>query len=448
MNYSDCSLSILLEISPFLQAGFIVPAIGMIILLVVSALISGSEVAFFSMKPVDLEELRMSSEPSSERIISLLEMPDRNIGSRNLLATILVVNNLVNIVIILLSTSVVSTLVPPGSLSPLLEAIIHIATVTFLIVLFGEVIPKVYATNYGMKLAKIMSLPLQISQRIFWVLWKPLVSLGGLLDKRNPQSGNNISVEELGHALQLTDSAQRSSEEKRILEGIITFGTKDVKQIMTSRVDMEALPTDFSFEEVNAQIVQMGFSRIPVYKGSVDEIAGILYIKDLLPHLDNENFEWQSIIRLPFFVPEKKKIDDMLREFQERKNHMAIVVDEYGGTSGLVTLEDVIEEIVGDITDEFDDEDLQYSKLDDLNYVFEGKTALIDIYRVLEIDGADFEGVKGESDTLAGFIIEQAGKIPHKGERTTFGDFTFTIESADKRKIKRVKITLLEKHSE
>lgn len=420
----------------------------MLVLLVVSALISGSEVAFFSLKPDDLEELRMSSDDHSERVITLLEMPDRNIGSRNLLATILVVNNLVNIVIILLSTTVVSTLAPPGSLDPVLEAVIHIAAVTFLIVLFGEVIPKVYATNYGMKLAKIMALPLQICQRILWILWKPLVSMGSLLDKRNPYSGNNISVEELGHALELTDSAQRSNEEKRILEGIITFGTKDVKQIMTSRVDIEAIPTEFTFEEVNAQIVSLGFSRIPVYKGSLDEILGVLYIKDLLPHLDNKEFDWQSIIRPPFFVPEKKKIDDMLREFQERKNHMAIVVDEYGGTSGLVTLEDVIEEIVGDITDEFDSEDLQYSRLDELNYVFEGKTALIDIYRVLGIDGEDFESAKGESDTLAGFIIEQAGKIPQKGERTTFGDITFTIESADKRKIKRVKITLLENHQE
>lgn len=387
----------------------------------------------------------MSTDKNSERIIQLLELPDRQTGSSNLLATILVINNFVNIIIILLSTSVVGTLFPKGSLNPILEALIHIAGVTFLIVLFGEVIPKVYATNYGIQLARIMSRPIQICQRIFYIFWKPLVSMGKVLDKRNGNSGNsNINIDTLSAALELTDDAERSEEEKKILEGIIQFGSKDVKQIMTSRVDIQAFDIETSYSELRKQIIELGFSRIPVYQNSLDEIVGVLYIKDLLSHLNEDNFNWQSLIRAPFFVPENKKIDDQLREFQSRKNHMAIVVDEYGGTSGLITLEDVIEEIVGDITDEFDDEQLQYSQLDDRNYVFEGKTALIDIYRILEIDGESMEAVKGESDTLAGFIIEQAGKIPLKGERITFENLCFTVEAADKRKVKRIKITIEE----
>ena len=228
----------------------------------------------------------------------------------------------------------------------------------------------------------------------------------------------------------------------------MAFGSKDVKQIMTSRMDIACFGVDTSYKELRVKILELGFSRIPVFRNTIDEVAGILYIKDLLPHLNNHEFEWSSLIRPPFFVPENKKIDDLLREFQSRKNHMAIVVDEYGGTSGLITLEDVIEEIVGDITDEFDDDELQYSQIDENNFVFEGKTALIDIYRILDIDGDNFEQAKGESDTLAGFIIEQAGKIPLKGERIHFEEYTFTVEAADKRKVKRIKVTIDSTHED
>lgn len=439
----DPSDTFLLLQSPYLDPTFIFSALGMLLLLIVSALISGSEVAFFSLKPAELEEIRMAQDSGSERIIQLLEIPDRRTGSSNLLATILVINNFVNIIIILLSTTVVTTIFPKGSMNPILEAVIHIAAVTFLIVLFGEVIPKVYATNYGLSLAKIMSAPIQISQKIFWVFWKPLVSMGRVIDDRfNKGGSSSIDINTLSHALELTDSDDRSEEEKKILEGIVAFGSKDVKQIMTSRMDVACFDIELSYPELRKKILELGFSRIPVFRGTIDEVAGILYIKDLLPHLKTENFDWTDLIRPPFFVPENKKIDDLLREFQSRKNHMAIVVDEYGGTSGLITLEDVIEEIVGDITDEFDDDELQYSRIDDRNFIFEGKTALIDIYRILDIDGENFEQEKGESDTLAGFIIEQAGKIPLKGERIHFEQFTFTVEAADKRKVKRVKVSI------
>lgn len=439
----DPSDTFLLLQSPYLDPTFIFSALGMLVLLIVSALISGSEVAFFSLKPAELEEIRMAQDSGSERIIQLLEIPDRRTGSSNLLATILVINNFVNIIIILLSTSVVTTIFPKGSVNPILEVVIHIAAVTFLIVLFGEVIPKVYATNYGLSLAKIMSAPIQISQKIFWVFWKPLVSMGRVIDDRfNKGGSSSIDINTLSHALELTDSDDRTEEEKKILEGIVAFGSKDVKQIMTSRMDVACFDIELSYPELRKKILELGFSRIPVFRGTIDEVAGILYIKDLLPHLKTKDFDWTALIRPPFFVPENKKIDDLLREFQSRKNHMAIVVDEYGGTSGLITLEDVIEEIVGDITDEFDDDELQYSRIDDRNFIFEGKTALIDIYRILDIDGENFEQEKGESDTLAGFIIEQAGKIPLKGERIHFEQFTFTVEAADKRKVKRVKVSI------
>ncbi len=439
----DPSDTFLLLQSPYLDPTFIFSALGMLLLLIVSALISGSEVAFFSLKPAELEEIRMAQDRGSERIIQLLEIPDRRTGSSNLLATILVINNFVNIIIILLSTSVVTTIFPKGSLNPILEVVIHIAAVTFLIVLFGEVIPKVYATNYGLSLAKVMSAPIQVSQKIFWVFWKPLVSMGRVIDERfNKGGSSSIDINTLSHALELTDSDDRSEEEKKILEGIVAFGSKDVKQIMTSRMDVACFDIELTYPELRQKILELGFSRIPVFRGTIDEVAGILYIKDLLPHLKTQDFDWTTLIRPPFFVPENKKIDDLLREFQSRKNHMAIVVDEYGGTSGLITLEDVIEEIVGDITDEFDDDELQYSRIDDRNFIFEGKTALIDIYRILEIDGENFEQEKGESDTLAGFIIEQAGKIPLKGERIHFEEFTFTVEAADKRKVKRVKVSI------
>ncbi|MFT5979326.1 MAG: putative hemolysin [Flavobacteriales bacterium] len=429
-----------------LSASFLVPLISMLVLLVCSALVSGSEVAFFSLGPADLAMLREEDSPSSRKLLNLIEEPDIESGPRNLLATILVLNNFINIIIILLSTVVVSAMFPEGSLSPLAEVSINVAGITFLLVLFGEVIPKVYATNYGMKMARFMATPLKISEKIFYIIWKPLVAMGLLIENNfKPKAGSNISVEELGHALQLTDTENRSDEEKKILQGIVTFGSKDVKQIMTPRMDVTAFDLETPWEELFREVLRSGFSRIPVFSDSIDEISGILYIKDLLPNFENPQLEWKKLLRSPFFVPENKKIDDLLREFQSRKIHLAVVVDEYGGTSGIVTLEDVLEEIVGEITDEFDEDDIQYSKLDGNNFIFEGKTALVDMYRIMEIDGAAFEASKGDSDTLAGFILEQFGKIPLKGERLQFEDLLLTVEASDRRRIKRIKVSREEK---
>lgn len=418
----------------------------MLLLLVCSALVSGSEVAYFSLGPADLAMLREEDSPSSRKLLELIEEPDIESGPRNLLATILVLNNFINIIIILLSTVVVDSIFPDGSLTPFAEFLVNVAGITFLLVLFGEVIPKVYATNYGLQMARFMATPLRISEKLFYIIWKPLVAMGQLIETNfRPKSGSNVSIEELGHALELTDTENRSDEEKKILEGIVTFGSKDVKQIMTPRMDLTAFDLDTPWEELFNELLDSGFSRIPIFSDSIDEISGILYIKDLLPNFENPQLEWKKLLRSPFFVPENKKIDDLLREFQKRKIHLAVVVDEYGGTSGIVTLEDVLEEIVGEITDEFDEDDIQYSKLDANNFVFEGKTALIDLYRIMEIDGTTLEAAKGDSDTLAGFVLEQFGKIPLKGERLQFGDLLFTVEASDRRRIKRVKISREEK---
>ena len=411
------------------------------ILLIWSALISGSEVAYFSLSPASIASLNEAQDARSQRVLALLEKPDRERASKWLLATILITNNFINIAIVLVSTFVADN-VFPANVTGWTAFALHVVVVTFLIVLFGEVIPKIYATNNAISLARFMSFPLAVLSRLLKPFSRLLIGSTRFVDDKFQGNSGVISVDELEAALELTQDEARSSEEHKIFEGIVNFGSKDVKQIMTSRMDIAAFTTETSYSELIDGILEIGFSRIPVFTKSLDEIAGILYIKDLLPHLNGPEEDWTSLIRTPFFVPENKKIDDLLREFQEKKIHLAIVVDEYGGTSGLITLEDVIEEIVGDITDEYDDEDLKYSKLDDSNYVFEGKTPLIDIYRILNIEGDPFEAVKGESDSLAGFVIEQAGRIPLKGEKLSFEGLTFAIEAADKRKVKRIKVTL------
>lgn len=422
-----------------------VPLIIVLLLLICSALISGSEVAIFSLTPAQKEELRNSKDRNAEMIISLLEKPDKENGPRQLLATITLANNTVNIAIVLLSSHVVAELIPANNSPAWVVFLIHVVVVTFVLVLFGEVIPKIYATSHSIQVARVMSFPLSMVGKIFKPLTWMLLRISSIFeDRMNGKSSGNISVDDLGQALELTADDDRSEEEHKILEGIVTFGAKEVGQIMTSRMDIVSLDTDMGFQEVLDIIIEKGYSRMPVYKESPDQIEGFLFIKDLLPYTENLSFEWQSVIKPPYFVPEHKKIDDLLQEFQKDKNHLAVVVDEYGGTSGLVTLEDILEEIVGDISDEFDDEELRYSKLDDHNFIFEGKTTLIDIYRILDLNGDIFEESRGDNHTLAGFILEQTGKIPSKGEKFEFAGFNFTIESADNRKIKRVKITLPE----
>jgi len=413
----------------------IIISILMLILLACSALISGSEVAFFSLSPSDQEEIENSKSRVYQLLSNLLERPKR------LLATVLISNNFVNISIVILSTYLTDSLMTTV-VDVRVKFILQVVVVTFLLLLLGEVIPKVYANKKPLKLATFMSLPTYYLGIILSPFSKLLVSSTSFIDKRIKKKGHQISVDELSHALELTSDENEKEEDQKILKGIVKFGNTDVKQIMTSRVDVVCIDQNASLEDVSNIIIDSGYSRIPVIEDSFDNVKGVLYIKDLLSHLDKSHFDWYKLIRKPFFVPENKKIDDLLREFQAKKIHMAVVVDEYGGSSGIVSLEDILEEIVGDISDEFDDDELVYSKLDDFNYVFEGKIPLNDLYRVLQIDGEDFDAEKGESETLAGLVLELFGKIPKKNEKIKFKDYQFTIEAADKRRIKRIKLSL------
>lgn len=423
-------------LQPF-SLGLLIALLAMLLLLICSALVSGAEVAYFSLNHSNIEWLKNSRAKTSKIILKHLDVPKR------LLATILITNNFVNVAIIILSTYVAIEMFD-FSQSPVLSFTIQVIAITTLILLIGEVIPKVYATHHSIPLAALMAYPLLFLGKILRPLSYLLISSTSIIHNKIKQKQHNLSVDELSDVLELT-SEDAPEEEQKILKGIVKFGNTDVKQIMKSRVDVTAIDYNTNYDDLISTILDCGFSRIPVYKENFDNIAGILYIKDLLPSLNGKkDFNWQPLIRTPFFVPENKKIDDLLTEFQEKKIHLAIVVDEYGGTSGVVTLEDIIEEIVGEISDEFDTEELVYSKLDESNYIFEGKTALNDLYRILGIEGDIFEETKGDSDTLAGFILELAGKIPENDEKITFENFVFTIEAADKRRIKRVKVTIKE----
>ena len=410
-------------------------------LLLCSALISGAEVAFFSLTPSDLLQARNEGDQRIQIVTSLLERP------KKLLATILVANNFINIAIVLLISSLSSVLFGSvnGEILGLipLRFIVEVVVATFLILLFGEILPKIYANRNRISFSLFMAYPLQFLNKVFAPLNIPMRNVTIYLQDQLGKQKSNISVDQLSHALELTSDEDTTREEQKILEGIVTFGNTDTRQVMRPRIDIFALSEDMKFEEVLEAIIEHGYSRVPVYKEHMDQVTGVLYVKDLLPYLDRKSFDWISLKREPYFVPENKKLDDLLKEFQDMKNHLAIVVDEYGGTSGLVSLEDIIEEIVGDISDEFDDEDLIYSKLDEKNYVFEGKTSLKDFYRVLRLEDASaFEGNKGESETVAGFVLEIAGSFPKKGEKIRFQEYTFVIEAIDNRRIKQIKVML------
>ena len=409
-------------------------AIGaMFLLLLCSALISGSEVAFFSLNPNKWQEKDITK--GKEVIKKLLHRPN------HLLATILITNNFVNVAIIILSTYITAGLFNFNGF-PILEFIIQVVVVTFLLLLLGEVIPKVFANQNELAFASFMSTPINILSKVFNPLSSVLVVTTSIIEKRFQNKGYQISVDELSTALDLAGENDTNEEEKRILRSIVEFGNIDVKEIMKSRVDVVAIEEQTSFEEVKKLVVSSGYSRIPVYKENFDTILGILYIKDMLPHIKEGQFNWTSLVRTPFFVPESKMIDDLLKEFQDKKIHLAIVVDEYGGTSGIVTLEDIIEEIVGEINDEFDDDGIMFSKLDNSNYIFEGKTSLNDVLKTIDGEIDYFDEVKGDADTLAGLILELKGNIPEKGEVLVYKPYTFTIESVDQRRVKRVKLSI------
>lgn len=435
-GHYHCSFYLLNVVFKPVSVGLLFYVSTMLLLLVLVALFSAAESAFFSLNPADKQQLKDSESKIDVKILELIDQPKR------VLATLLIGIDFINIAIVILSTIITSSLFDFSG-NPTLGFMIQVVAVTFLILLIGEVIPKIYATQNPLRTSRIMLYPVVFLQKIFYPLSSLLIFSTSIIDKRVKRKGHSISVDQLSQALDMTNKNELLKEDHKILKGIVKFGNVDVKQIMKSRMDVIAFDYETSYKELLSKILSSGFSRIPVYKETFDHVAGVIYIKDLLPHLNKETFEWQSLIRPPFFVPESKKLDDLLKDFQYKKIHLAIVVDEYGGTSGIVTLEDVIEEIVGEINDEFDDDDIVYSKLDENNFVFEGKMLLNDLYRIMEIDGKPFEDIKAESDTLAGFLIELQGKIPVKSEKISFKNFYFTIESADARKIRRVKVTVV-----
>ena len=416
------------------------PLLLVLLLLSCSAIMSSSEVAIFSLSPVQRKDLESATDSQSKNVIRLLEHPTPEIATKRLLASVLIGNNMVNIAVVLVSTILFDMWFEGTSLEPWVVGLLNVVGVTTIIVLFGEVIPKVYATANNIKLAKRFAFLFIVLDKVFSpVIWI-LTTAGKWFESDQNQQGGNISVDELGHALELTSDDNRSEEEHRILEGIVTFGDNEVVQIMTPRVDIVCLFLGESFKNVIQRVESSGYSRFVVANEKLDSVAGILYAKDLLPHLDKEEFNWESLQRKAFFVPESKQVDDLLTEFQRDKMHMAIVVDEYGGTSGIVTLQDILQEIVGEVKDEFDDQsEILWSKLDEKNILFVAKIPLIDMYRVYDMDGDDFEASRGDSTTLGGFIVEQMGRIPKPEETWQFGNFEFTIESADNRKISRVK---------
>ena len=404
-------------------------------LLFCSALVSGAEVALFSLSQKDIDDT-LQHHPSKGKIISeLLEKP------KKLLATLLVANNFINIGVVILFSSVGHDIFS-GITSPVLKFIIEVILVTFLILLFGEVLPKVYASRNNIKFAKLIAYPVAGLDKLLSPISLPMRKLTIYLHNKLGKQKTNFSVDQLSQALELTDVDETSSEEQKILEGIVTFGNTDTKQVMSPRMDIFALEIDESFKTIYSKIVEKGYSRIPVYRDNIDHIEGVLFVKNLLRHIDKEEFDWKTLIREPFFVPENKKIDNLLKDFQSMKSHLAIVVDEYGGTSGLVSLEDIIEEIVGDISDEFDGNNVNYSKIDDKNYLFEGKINLKDFYRVTDVDEDLFEIKKGEAETLAGFILEVLGNFPKKDQKIEFENCTFNIEAVDKKRVKKIKVTI------
>jgi gliding motility-associated protein GldE len=410
----------------------------LIILLFLSALISGSEVAFFSLGAGELEELEEDA-PKHSRIKILLDKPEE------LLGTILISNNFVNVGIVILSTFLLNTFFSPELWSPLLTFIVEILAITGVLLLFGEILPKVYANTARLNFARFV---VPFIFRLHKIL-KPISKrLSKTINRINIEGRTpSLSVDDLEQALELTTDEHTTEDEQRILKGIVRFGSTTVKEVMTPRTSVIAIDIKAPFHDTLTHIVDKGYSRIPVYEEQLDQIKGLLYVKDLLPYVDaSDNFRWQDLIRTPFFVPESKKIDDLLKEFQQRRIHLAIVVDEFGGTSGVISLEDVLEEIVGEISDEFDDDDLVYSKLDNHNYVFEAQTPLIDFCRVLDLPKDIFESVDGESDSLAGLVLELAGKFLEKNEEITYEAFTFKVESVDQRKLIRIKVTVNPNH--
>ncbi|MFV8336301.1 gliding motility-associated protein GldE [Flavobacterium sp. RSP29] len=408
---------------------------GIVILLFCSALISGAEVALFSLSQKDMDEILQENNSKGKRIAALLEKP------KKLVATLLVANNFINISIVLLFSFVGETIFSAVTAPPL-KFILEVLTATFLILLFGQVLPKVYASRNNIKFTNLIVYPIAFLDKLLSPISLPMRAATIYLHNKLGKQKTNFSVDQLSQALELTASDETSTEEQKILEGIVSFGNTDTRQVMSPRIDIFALEIDESFSAICPKIIEKGYSRIPVYRNNIDQIEGVLFVKDLLPHINTNEFDWKLLLREPFFVPENKKLDNLLKDFQSMKSHLAIVVDEYGGTSGLVSLEDVIEEIVGDISDEFDDENINFSQIDDRNYLFEGKINLKDFYRIIDVNEELFEIKKGEAETLAGFILEILGNFPKKNQKISFENCLFTVEAVDQKRVKQIKVTI------
>lgn len=436
-------LSILLEVSsiPWVYIGLGAAAI--LGLLALSAVFSASENAFFGLTPSDLSDLEAEDSRPSKLAVRLLEDPDRAIAGRRLLATILLLNNFINITLVIYTTFYSANLIEIFEIDLTYgqEKLVQVVLITFVLVVFGEVVPKVYATQNNKRIARLMAIPLYWAKRILkypFVIFLADSTL--LLDRVIQKKNYDVSVSELNKAVDLA-TEDDNIQEKNILKGIINYGNIDTRQIMKPRVDVSVLSNQESIESVIEKLVEWGYSRIPVYEGNIDHIVGVLYIKDLLTMINRKRgFKWQSLIRAPFFVPEYKKIDDLLEEFKERRIHMAIVVDEYGGFLGIATMEDVLEEIFGEINDEFDEDELNYSRIDENAYLFDGKTMLNDMTKVMDIELDFFDEVRGEADTLAGLVLEINQSIPEKGDTVQFQNFDFVIEVVDERRVQSIKV--------
>jgi len=431
-------LSLLLQIAPgpFSPTNATILILAILALLLMSGVIAGAETAFFSLSAKDINFLKTKERPGARVASQLLDQP------KMLLATILVANNFINIAIVI-STNVLVQALLPESISRVVAFLIQVVSVTLLLVLFGEVLPKVYATQNNLRMALLSAPFIRLLMGIFRPISRSLVSSTSFIeDRMGVKPGNNISNEDFEHAIELTVGHTATREEVNIFKGILKFGNIYARQVMRTRMDVSGLDYEMTFAEVRAFCLDAGYSRLPVYKESLDKIVGVIHTKDFLPLIDKDEYDWNSLIRATYFVHESKLIEDLLKEFQQKRIHMAIVVDEFGGTSGILTLEDIMEEIIGDIKDEFDEEDLNYKKLDDYNYVFEGKMLINDICRILGVPSETFDAARGESDSLAGLILEIAGKFVAVGESVRFEQYEFTVQALDRMRIQRVKLTI------
>jgi gliding motility-associated protein GldE len=417
------------------DTNFFIGIIGIIFLLFCTAMVAAAEVALFSLSKKDLSDLSKNNPPKHNVIHQLLGKP------KKLLATILIANNFLHIAVVVLFSFSLDKLFSMIAI-PVVKFGVEVLLVTFLILLFGEVLPKVYASRNNVKFASFIAFPILFLNRILSPISYPLRGISSFIQEKLGKQKTNFSVDHLSQALELTSTEETTHEEQKLLEGIVSFGNTDTKQVMSPRIDIFALEIDAPFSEILPKVIDKGYSRIPVYEDNIDNIKGVLFVKDLIPYINSEDFDWKTLLREPFFVPENKKLDDLLKDFQSMKSHLAIVVDEYGGTSGLVSLEDVIEEIVGDISDEFDEENISYSQIDEKNFLFDGKINLKDFFRVIPVNEDIFENRKGEAETLAGFILELLGNFPKKGQKIAFENCLFTIVILDKKRIKQIKVTI------